>query len=401
MNIAIIGGGFSGMFAAYLLQKENIHVTVYEKEDHLGGHCKTIVSKGIYTDLGTLCSFGGKIKELLIELKIDYNEKFVYRNFVDENYNYTEHMCKENILVLIEELEILKSILENYSLFLDDIHYGFIPQDLTISLSEFLEIHNLRYISYIIAPYLSSFGFGCIDNLPAYYVFKIFNINTIYSFLYGEKVLIINNGASQVIDRLSEKISDIRYSLEVTNIENINNKVKVETEYSIDYYDKVLITTKLPNNVVKDYIYNQLMKKIDTNPFVSCCYEINNKDLSTTYYKSHLGQTNKIQFFYTYCQNNRSILVAYGYGKKTKENVSQITSDLQKLNINIKHLITVKQWFIFPHLKNHNLSNSFYQEVMNPPKTNNIHLIGSLISPNSIDSLYVSVKKSINNLIKT
>ena len=40
-NIAIIGSGISGMTAAYLLSKEN-KVTVFEKNDYIGGHTATV-----------------------------------------------------------------------------------------------------------------------------------------------------------------------------------------------------------------------------------------------------------------------------------------------------------------------------------------------------------------------
>lgn len=94
MKVAILGAGFSGMLAAYLLEKEGIEVTVNEKNDYLGGHCKTLVNKDDYTELGTLISFSKEIKELLIELQVSYKERFVYRNFLDEHYENVEHMSR-------------------------------------------------------------------------------------------------------------------------------------------------------------------------------------------------------------------------------------------------------------------------------------------------------------------
>jgi uncharacterized protein len=42
MNIAVIGGGASGMVSAYLLDKQGHHVTVYERQSTLGGHIRTL-----------------------------------------------------------------------------------------------------------------------------------------------------------------------------------------------------------------------------------------------------------------------------------------------------------------------------------------------------------------------
>lgn len=54
-SIAIIGGGISGLSAAYLLQK-NHDVTIYEASDKFGGHARTIHSlindKRVPVDVG-------------------------------------------------------------------------------------------------------------------------------------------------------------------------------------------------------------------------------------------------------------------------------------------------------------------------------------------------------------
>ncbi len=400
MRVAVIGGGFSGMLAAYLFKKEGIDVTVYEKQHTIGGHCRTLTSKGTYTELGTIFAFTKNIKQLLIDLKVDYTERFSYRSFVDENYNSVEHMFSEDIASLLEEMKRLKVILDEYEAYLNDVNYGFIPEGLMMPLSEFLEIHHLNTVCQVIAPHLSSYGFGNICNIQAYYAFKTFSVDIINSFIKGEKLLFINKGTSELIHQLSQNISDIRYALEVKNVEVIDDQVKVETTYGSDLFDKVLITTKLPRDVIKDDLYNQLMKKIDTNPYITCAYEVTNKNLATTYYKANLGKENKVQFFHASRQLGTTTLVAYAYGHVQKDLINGITKDLQNTGIDIDHLITVNQWYIFPHLKSHNLTQSFYKDIADRQKTSNICLIGSLVSKPSIANLYVSVKKSVNDIIE-
>ena len=41
MRIAIIGSGISGMASAYLLSEDH-EVVVYEANDYIGGHTKTV-----------------------------------------------------------------------------------------------------------------------------------------------------------------------------------------------------------------------------------------------------------------------------------------------------------------------------------------------------------------------
>ena len=88
MKVAILGAGFSGMLAAYLLDKEGIEVTVYEKEDHIGGHCKTLVSNEEYTELGTVFSFSKQIKELLIafQLEVTFSKEQILEAYGNQIY---------------------------------------------------------------------------------------------------------------------------------------------------------------------------------------------------------------------------------------------------------------------------------------------------------------------------
>ncbi|KAL9237196.1 hypothetical protein vseg_011778 [Gypsophila vaccaria] len=52
MRVAVIGGGISGLGATYELAKAGVEVVLYDKEEHLGGHAKTVCFDGIHFDLG-------------------------------------------------------------------------------------------------------------------------------------------------------------------------------------------------------------------------------------------------------------------------------------------------------------------------------------------------------------
>lgn len=396
MRVAIIGAGFCGMLAAYQLEKKGIDVTVYEKEEYIGGHCRTLVNSDFYVELGTVFSFSTSIKALLFDLDVEFTQQYTYRNFVNDQFEKVEHLSREEVAALIEELSRLEKILKSYMPHIGSSNYGYIHEDLLLPLYDFLNYYDLNIIGQVIAPHLSSYGFGDIKEIQAYYTFNVFDMNTIYSLIRGEKLLFINKGFSEIIHKLSQNISDIRYAVEVVNVEMIQDKVKVETSYGFDWYDRVLITTKLPRDVIKDDIYNQLMKKIDTNPYVTCVYDVDNKKIVTTYFKAHLGKKDKIQFFHTYKQNDKSILVTYAYGTVNKALINGITADIEKTGIKVNHLITAKQWYLFPHLKAHNLSSDFYKDINERQKSSRICLIGSLVSKPAISNLYASVMQFID-----
>ncbi|KAI4345868.1 hypothetical protein L6164_012956 [Bauhinia variegata] len=51
MRVAVIGAGISGLVSAYVLAEEGANVVMYEKEDCLGGHAKTVNFDGVDLDL--------------------------------------------------------------------------------------------------------------------------------------------------------------------------------------------------------------------------------------------------------------------------------------------------------------------------------------------------------------
>jgi predicted NAD/FAD-binding protein len=66
-KIAVIGGGVSGLTAAYVLSKAGRHVTMYEADDRLCGHADTHLVTGldghlVPVDTGSLSSTNAPIR---------------------------------------------------------------------------------------------------------------------------------------------------------------------------------------------------------------------------------------------------------------------------------------------------------------------------------------------------
>lgn len=391
MHIAVIGGGFSGLLAAYLLQKKDIHVTVYEKESLLGGHVRTLNCHGLTVETGTAAAFSPHLKELLLELGISYTERFTYRNFLDENCQKVEQLSHEEVVKLIEELPRYEVLYRSHFSQNSSPFYGEFGC-LKMPLSDFLRVHELPMMRQVIAPHLSAYGFGAIEEVPAYYALHTFDPQTIKAIIRGDKLLFVEEGMQCLIEKLSAHLKDIRYGAEAIQVEPVSKKVRIDTVFDTALYDQVLVTTKLPKDVLKDDLYNDLMKKIDTNPYVTCTFEVENKNIVTTYYKVNAGKKECLQFFNVYKDKEKTILVAYTYGHLCKELVENITEDLIKTGIEVKHLIMAKQWHIFPHLKTHNLTEDFYQQLLEHQKKSPICLTGTLLTKPSISHLYEAIK---------
>ncbi|KAL0376824.1 UNVERIFIED_CONTAM: Tuberculostearic acid methyltransferase UfaA1 [Sesamum calycinum] len=73
-RVAVVGGGVSGLATAYILAKDGAEVVVYEKDDTLGGHAKTVIVDGTSLDLGFMvfnCVVYPDTMELFENLGVD------------------------------------------------------------------------------------------------------------------------------------------------------------------------------------------------------------------------------------------------------------------------------------------------------------------------------------------
>jgi len=399
MRIAIIGAGFSGLLAAYILKKKGIRATVFEREDRLGGHCMTISKSGYNWELGTVFSYSSQIKELLIDLGVSYKERNIYKHFVDEHNQRSEHLSHREVTQLLKELEILKGIFTEYTECLEMPGYGFIHKDLLVSFDEFIRSRNIPTFGKFIKPFLSSFSLGNTDSIQVYYVLKLFSLKIINAYLQGDKILFFENGTKEIIEKLSNDISDIRFSHAVTGIALEEGRVLVETSLGREQFDKVLVTVRLSNGVIRNEPHRTEMEKIRTNPFISCAFEVRDCDAITTYFKGNLALEGKIQLFRVSSRQKRKILVAYCNGYLSRNVIEGIKKEIQELGIAVDHLITARQWEVFPHLSQVDLTSDFYLDIQKRQRESPISLIGSLVSVPSLDKLYNSISRAINEII--
>jgi len=399
MKVAVVGGGFSGMLAAYLLERQSIKVTLFERNDLLGGHCYTLVKRDFRVELGSVFCLNDSITELFDQLDLAYVTRHTHRDFLDEGYSKVQLLTTVEVPILVEEMKRLSKIVSQFREGVSSHTYGYVPPELNIPLSQFLARHDIHAWGEVVKPHLSAFGFGNIDEVQAYYAFNVFDEKTISSFVRGEQLVFIKEGMQELVRRLSEHISDIRYT-EVVGLENLGRQVKVATSFGVLQYDKVLVATPLSPHVLADTYAEAFMKSIDTNPYVTCAYEVDNKNVVTTYYRSNLGKRNRLQFFHPYKHIGRTIIVAYAYGMLGPELVAQITSELTNSGMRIKHLIAAKQWHIFPHIKAPKLYPELYSHLLTRQKSCGISFIGSLIAKPSMSHLYQSTKSIVDDLLK-
>ncbi|WP_084813043.1 protoporphyrinogen oxidase [Exiguobacterium sp. SH31] len=93
-NIAIIGGGITGMAAAYYAKQAGAHVTLYESSDRVGGKIKTVYRDGFVLECGPDGYMARKptLTELITKLGLD--EQLV-RSQTGTSYIYVRNKLRQ------------------------------------------------------------------------------------------------------------------------------------------------------------------------------------------------------------------------------------------------------------------------------------------------------------------
>ena len=259
-RIAIIGSGISGLYAAYLLHKD-YEITLYEKENYLGGHTRTLTIKyekniEINVDTGFIVfnkknypNFTKMLNKLDIDIgksdmsfsvtsndrndpEIKYcdlksyfaNKKNLYEL---EYYKNIYNINKFNILSK-KALKIIKNDLNNITLgqYLKENGFGqffidnyIVPMGSSIWSCKPTQILNFPYLSYV--NFMNNHGLLNLSNQPQWHYIK--------------------NGSKSYISKL-ESILDVNFQLNtaVSEVIKTSKGVKVKTLNGENNYDYVI-----------------------------------------------------------------------------------------------------------------------------------------------------------------
>ncbi len=86
MKLAILGGGLAAISLAYFLQENQQieEITIFEKEDAIGGLCRSIHKDGYTYDIGPhiLFSKDKEMLNLMLEVAPETNKELLINNYL-------------------------------------------------------------------------------------------------------------------------------------------------------------------------------------------------------------------------------------------------------------------------------------------------------------------------------
>lgn len=185
-DVAIIGGGSTGTYAAFKLLDQGHTVVVVEAKGRLGGHTETFhdsllaapVEMGVvvFHDLDLVRNYFARFNVALTNINLFASGNASYVNFA------AGQLAKSYIpptpQALSAAMKAYGALLSKYAY----VQEGFnlpnpVPEELVIPFGEFVEKHSLQAIVYTI--FKISQGLGDILNVPTIYVMQNFGLGVV------------------------------------------------------------------------------------------------------------------------------------------------------------------------------------------------------------------------------
>lgn len=229
-DVVIIGGGISGLFSAYKIQKlcPETSILLLEKKSFLGGRMDTYNFYNTTVNMGA--GIGRKEKDgilikLLNELQIDYNEYSI-----DMKYSDTIHMNDTN--TIYSDIDVTRTI-------------ALLKQK--YNKKEFTKYTFQKYAKHILGTtayklFVTKLGFSDFEEADAFDVLHYYGLDDNIKGATGLSI-----PWSLLIKKISDKIGfkKIKLSSEVTSLESYSEHFIVNTVKSTFVTKKVIIASTI------------------------------------------------------------------------------------------------------------------------------------------------------------
>lgn len=398
-KVAVIGGGLSGLVIAAGLQRKGYkNVTVFERDNRLGGKLYTIWYKGKSYEFGALFSMPSQkqLNKLMKTFNIKIDGPRLSRVNYDTNGNKIMQIPKKSLGDFVEELDRLPDVLAEYKS-LESFNIHNIEASLMLPFSKWCDINQLRVLKMVYAHYFTSYGLGDINTVPALYVLRILNYDNLMSFMELPESCMWKEGVSTLIKCLRQTIKDIRLTQNVIKISLLkNDKLCVHTDFQELEFDRVIITTPLnqfsdlysDDHEMKEFLCSIKYQNFNVFAFIvdkvpkGCGCVLENLSIKK---KGHITIWNSRWD----SLSGEEIIMVYAYNNPENSKAAAlkiIESDLLKLGIHNPRLYQFKRWQQCPHVETSVLQKGFYEKMEAMQGKNNIFLAGEIMSTVSMEN---------------
>jgi protoporphyrinogen oxidase len=265
LDVAVVGAGASGLTAAYYLEKQGHKVTIFEKEDRVGGKVQSIEFNGKAIELGALIITPGyhvinQLAEIYGPAPQIFPTQILFLNKNDKWQNYKGYSPLGPFKTLVQYKLLLRTMKRFPELNIPHLVPSMHP-DLFLPLETFARKYGFVGILPPFVMSLTGTGYLFPENVPAYYALKLFKLigpvglrgyleNIIpFRSKYFKDLLYFKDGFSSLWENMARDF-DVRINEKVLSIEG-KKLITIKGKYTFDRF--VLATDlKTSRSIIKN-----------------------------------------------------------------------------------------------------------------------------------------------------
>jgi|TARA_B110000263_G_scaffold249714_1_gene268224 predicted NAD/FAD-binding protein len=352
MDIAIIGGGISGISAAWELSKSHHNITIFEKEPKIGGHSNTFEYKDEYgkvwpIDTGFIVFNDWNyplFQNFLHELNVMAEDSNMSFSFTNDKNNISYAGTLSGLLPNKRSLFTLSQILFLLNIYKYSKKLGAlkIPKHQTIIQA----LTNLGCPKKIIDNYfipISSAIWSCdsesVSKMPASTFINFFNNHKLFEFFNKPNWKTIKGGSKEYIGRFNSLFKgSIKVNSPVQSIKELDSKVQITlSDNTLQTFDYAIMAThsNIANKLVIDLNSNKknVLEK----------YKYTNNDVILHTDKTFMPSNKR-----TWASWN---VISHSQNHSQKYHVTYYMNKLQNILSNIDFFVTINPQTLPGHSK--------------------------------------------------
>jgi predicted NAD/FAD-dependent oxidoreductase len=403
-RVCVIGAGAAGLSAAAELVALGHAVVVLEKEDHVGGKCRSLVYNDVPYDLGANLTTPRytALRPLAESLGLTLRE-LSERRIVNVSQRHFPSLTEAS---LFERLA-LRGGASLYELSrgvtgIDRVGYAGLGKGLGRPFGDWLRDHGLGRFAPVFANLFIAYGYGVMEDLPAAYALKFFDpvhMHTAIDVVLGNEVnetRTFTEGFQELWVRLVEQRGlDVRLGVAVQSVDRSPQGVEVrwdaDGEVVTERFDDLVVACPLDAALAfldASTEEQRLFSKIRYNDYFVTAAVVRDAPEVSTFVQPYAVEYTPGQptIFYSpipELDDDLFFFYAYGDGATTVDEVQaniRALLDGPKFQAHIERIVATHHWRYFPHVTCEDMRAGFYEDVEALQGRWNTWYVGELLS---------------------
>jgi hypothetical protein len=388
-RIGILGAGAAGLSAAHFLQERGYtNVTVFEKEQRVGGKCHTMWVDDRWYDLGAVGVTIGfhAVRALAREFDVDVPAKahFGHRLFDADSGVPINLSVWQNLRVLFEVARFLFESARFRAILRPGLEG--IDQELAVPFGAWARKRGLEALLPIMTPWNVGFGYGYLEEVPAAYVLKYNEPLLVLPALLRQGLYSVDRGFQHLWDEVAKSLN-VRMGVAVHGIERSESTVTLRCDTGSEVLDELIVTAPLPDMLAImdcDAQEQELFSRVRWYDYYVFCASVRGLVTSGGYYPKNCvpGRPGRLLANWRRWQDDDvANLYALAPSSMDVDTVQRLLAqDVAAGGATFGDVRFMRKWQYFHHVTPEDMARGFYDRLEARQGVRNTYLAGEVMN---------------------